>query len=173
LAIIFFSMALRRYPWKIARLTDSSFKIFAQEPTPGLDPKKLILSTQPEVVSNKPDYIDNETEGATKQPEKQQQNEAEDPENDSNAQAANPATQAEGHSKKKPSEIIKGPWRLLRLLPRESRHIISHMLEIDPKNRAKLGEVLDDPLMTDTVMCRQDKRAENHIHNVDLPKSEQ
>ena len=64
---------------------------------------------------------------------------------------------------KKP-DVIKGPWRLLRLLPRESRHIIGRMLEIDPRKRATMSEILDDPWVANTPICRQ---IESQVINVD------
>lgn len=72
------------------------------------------------------------------------------------------------------AEVIKGPWRLLRLLPRESRHIIGRMLEIDPKARATMAEVLDDPWVRDTVICRQEESgtvvsAPGHTHTLEGP----
>jgi serine/threonine protein kinase len=51
---------------------------------------------------------------------------------------------------------IKGPNRLLRLLPRESRHIIGRMLELDPKKRATLEEVWADDWIRSIQYCRQD-----------------
>ncbi|KAK6544711.1 serine/threonine protein kinase [Orbilia ellipsospora] len=43
------------------------------------------------------------------------------------------------------AQVIKGPWRLLRLLPRESRMIINSMLKLDPKGRATLQDIYNDP----------------------------
>lgn len=76
---------------------------------------------------------------------------------------------------KKP-EVIKGPWRLLRLMPRESRHIIGRMLDINPKTRATLAEILEDPWVANTQICRQlgDGRGEvvhapGHTHTLEPP----
>ena len=52
-------------------------------------------------------------------------------------------------------EVIKGPWRLLRLLPRESRNIIGRMLEVDPKKRATIEEMLQDPWVSSAAVCQQ------------------
>ena len=67
------------------------------------------------------------------------------------------------------SATIKGPIRLLRLLPRDSRHIIGRMLEIDPKKRATIDEVLADPWVQNALVCRQEEggqcyHAPNHSH---------
>lgn len=64
---------------------------------------------------------------------------------------------------------IKGPMRLLRLLPRETRHIIGRMLELDPRKRATMDEVLADPWVQNALVCRQEDagtvfRAPGHSH---------
>ena len=69
-------------------------------------------------------------------------------------------------------ETIRGPWRLLRLLPRESRHIIGRMLEIDPKRRATIEEMLEDPWVATTPVCQQLEggeviRAAGHEHTLE------
>lgn len=66
-------------------------------------------------------------------------------------------------------EIIRGPWRLLRILPRESRHIIGRMLKVDPTERATMDEVLEDDWILSSKVCYQDEggnvhRADNHTH---------
>lgn len=69
-------------------------------------------------------------------------------------------------------QTIKGPWRLLRLLPRESRHIIGRMLEIDPKKRATLEEILEDKWVKNTPVCQQLEggkviNVDNHAHTLE------
>lgn len=66
-------------------------------------------------------------------------------------------------------EVIRGPWRLLRILPRESRHIIGRMLKVDPTERATMDEVLEDEWVLSSKVCYQDEngkvhRAEGHTH---------
>ena len=66
-------------------------------------------------------------------------------------------------------EVIKGPWRLLRILPRESRHIIGRMLKVDPRERADMDEVLEDDWVINSRVCYQEEngtihRAEGHSH---------
>lgn len=68
-----------------------------------------------------------------------------------------------------PSDQIHGPWRLLRLLPRESRQIVGRMLELDPKKRATLEEVVASSWCQDTPTCQQVEKgevykAEGHEH---------
>ncbi|OKL56311.1 hypothetical protein UA08_08431 [Talaromyces atroroseus] len=73
-------------------------------------------------------------------------------------------------------EVIKGPWRLLRILPRESRYIIGRMLKVNPKERATLDEVLTDDWIQSIQLCRQDDfgaviKAKNHGHILEPPSS--
>lgn len=75
-------------------------------------------------------------------------------------------------------EVIRGPWRLLRLLPRHSRHIIGRMLQIDPKKRAKMPEILEEDWVANTVICRQAEGgrvelAEDHTHVLEGPTQTQ
>jgi len=79
--------------------------------------------------------------------------------------------------KPKEAEVIKGPWRLLRLLPRESRNIISRMLEVDPKNRATLEDLLADPWVANSPRCQQRDHGEivkatNHTHTLEAGTSD-
>ncbi|KAJ5159981.1 Serine/threonine-protein kinase oca2 [Penicillium canariense] len=71
-------------------------------------------------------------------------------------------------------EVIKGPWRLLRILPRESRYIIGRMLKVNPKERATLDEVLADEWVRNIIACRQEDSGEiinasNHTHILEPP----
>lgn len=145
LAIIYCCMTLRRFPWKMPRVTDNSYKLFASPPSPGTDIRRH--SHNPEAL----------------------------PSSDSIASTDTKSNNGEGE--KKP-EVIKGPWRLLRLLPRESRHIIGRMLIIDPKQRATMDEILDEPWIKNTPICRQlaDGRGEvvrapGHTHTLEPPAS--
>ncbi|KAI1102808.1 Pkinase-domain-containing protein [Jackrogersella minutella] len=162
LAIIFCCMSLRRFPWKVPRLTDNSYKLFAADPSPGHDPRKLILpSRSTNDLSNIPqrDIFTEES----KQGQRPKSIEA-------------PSSTTGGGDGNNPEkkEVIRGPWRLLRLLPRESRHVIGRMLTIDPKKRAQMPEILDEPWVSDTIICRQVGHgqvihADNHTHVLEPP----
>jgi len=171
LAIIFCCMTLRRFPWKVPRMTDNSFKLFAAEPTPGHDPKKLItLSKSTNDLENTPhrDYFEEGKHQARKQEHKEAEGQA------SQGSSAQASTRADGQQTEK-KEVIRGPWRILRLLPRESRHIIGRMLEIKVKERATMQEILDEPWVANTVICQQPEpgrviRAEDHVHTLEPPQ---
>ncbi|KAI1877178.1 hypothetical protein JX265_000048 [Neoarthrinium moseri] len=182
LAIIFCCMSLRRFPWKVPRLTDNSYKLFAAEPTPGHDPKKLILpSHSTNDLSNTPQrdifpgdedkQQKNSSGHSEKKPEKQEASATSKSENGSTGHKE--ATSSAPPAK----EVIRGPWRLLRLLPRESRHIIGRMLTINPRQRATMKEILEEPWVSDTVICRQEapgriEPATDHTHILEPPANQ-
>jgi serine/threonine protein kinase len=187
LAIIFCCMTLRRFPWKAPRVSDNSYKLFVSAPNDGpksvpggsksaADLQESALEErrkagpQSEPASRAPSGDASEShrhhhrsshgqkEGAHSDP----------PTNDSRPSSG----VAAGGSQKEQPQVIKGPWRLLRLLPRESRHIIGRMLEVDPKKRATLEEILDDKWVRNSQVCSQEEggtiiRAENHEHTLE------
>lgn len=181
-------MTLRRFPWKIPQNTDNSWKLFAAEPTPGHDPAKLVqsgrrLSEQPgssgEEESKKDRHREHgrsshhghhghnrhESTATVDAPEA-----AKDTPKESQAASTEPS---HGGERK---EVIRGPWRILRLLPRESRYIIWRMLDINPKTRATMEEILSEPWVADSLMCQQTDsgeviHAEDHTHVLQPPNN--
>lgn len=192
LAIIYCCMTLRRFPWKLPRLSDNSFKLFAADPTPGHDPKKLILPHSVSMTAlNDTPARDFDPQAIRKEAEKKPE-----PPEDPHAKSEKPAPTTQDGTTATPStqphppstaadkpaaapttekkEVIRGPWRILRLLPRESRHVIGRMLELDPKKRAKMHEILDDAWVANSVICRQMEgghvvNAEDHTHVLEPP----
>lgn len=145
LAIIFCCMTLRRFPWKQPRIIDNSYKLFVSPPTPGTP----VPDSKPRKHSNLNTPVASEHDSHSRN-------------GSIDAGSERPST-AEG------KEVIKGPWRLLRILPRESRHIIGRMLKVDPTERATMDEVLEDEWVLSSRVCYQDEsgtvhRAENHQH---------
>lgn len=179
LAIIFACMSLRRFPWKAPRLTDNSYKLFISAPTSGAPnsesgprrssegrPKSATdLSSAAEDARRRsaphPEVPHRPNSGSTSPNSLPQQ--------DVQAPPA-PGPRIDGPPPKQ--EVIKGPWRLLRLLPRESRNIIGAMLEVNPKRRATMEDLMQDPWVTQTPVCRQEERgviikATNHEHTLE------
>ncbi|KAL5325699.1 hypothetical protein ACEPPN_006829 [Leptodophora sp. 'Broadleaf-Isolate-01'] len=160
LAIIFCCMSLRRFPWKMPRMTDNSYKLFASPPSPGTDMRRLSDTPVPSKSTSDLNNPDRDVEPDPVPVVKVKSN----------------LRVAPGSEDKKP-EVIKGPWRLLRLLPRESRHIMARMLEIDPRKRATMEEVLADPWVSGTVICRQEEGGEiihapGHTHTLEPPAAQ-
>ncbi len=141
-------------------MSDSSFKLFAAEPSPGHDPKKLVLppSKSTNDLSDIPDT-------GYRRPKRSEPSGPKGGDDDGKSEhASTSASQlppaAWWNRDRTNGEVIRGPWRILRLLPRESRHVIGRMLEIDPKKRGKMEEILEDKWVANTVICRDKSNQE-------------
>lgn len=165
IAIIFCCMTLRRFPWKAPRMSDNSYRLFVSPPDPDQD--KLL------------DAHRKSTTGGTARSEPTSRSQSiVDPndrhghhqENGNTSQAVSrQTTQTVNDANNQPT--IKGPLRLLRLLPRETRHIIGRMLDLDPSRRATMDEILADPWVRSALVCRQEENgvcinAPNHTHTM-------
>ncbi|KAK3368887.1 kinase-like domain-containing protein [Lasiosphaeria ovina] len=182
LAIIYCCMTLRRFPWKVPRLTDNSFRLFAADPSPGHDPKKLILphasstsalSSTPARDYDYPSFVGQEDKSGHEADKSTPAEPTQRHEAAGTASTGSAAGAGGGGDKK---EVVRGPWRILRLLPRESRNVIEGMLAIDPKKRAKMSEILEDPWVANTVICRQIEagvvvNSDDHTHVLEPPSS--
>lgn len=170
LAIIYCCMVLRRFPWKVPRLSDNSFKLFAAEATPGHDPNKLISPAKSPGLDK--EFVHN---GHTHHHHGHKRDTPEHHKKDEPSQKTS-NTAADGSAPPQ-KEVIRGPWRILRLLPKESRHIIHRMLEMDPKKRATMDEIMQNPWVADSVICQQLEHGEvihgeDHTHILE-PSSSQ
>lgn len=172
LAIIFACMSLRRFPWKAPRLTDNSYKLFASPPSAGAPPadgprrsfegksKPALEMTSAAAESPSPapaptslaGPVHNHTsdDGANKHYHHHHNHH-----NHHHREKVEESVESQPEVPAPKSEVIKGPWRLLRLLPRETRNIIGKMLELEPEKRATLEELLGDPWVANTPVCSQ------------------
>jgi serine/threonine protein kinase len=156
LAIIFCCMTLRRFPWKQPRIIDNSYKLFISPPTPGTP----VPDSQPRRASEM-------SPTSAKADDARRQSEP-----NGSHHHHHHHQEEERTSTGDKQEVIKGPWRLLRILPRESRHIIGRMLKVDPHERAEMDEVLEDEWVLSAKVCSQDMngqihRAEGHLHTLE------
>ncbi|KAI9836365.1 MAG: hypothetical protein M1819_001394 [Sarea resinae] len=184
LAIIFCCMSLRRFPWKAPRLTDNSYKLFVSPPNPGQstgepttrssDNGKLSAGVaegkRKSAPVSAPVSRQASAETSTTHPQKAEGSHSRPPSVTGSSQQAQPS------QPQQPQAPTKGPWRLLRLLPRESRNIIGRMLEVNPKKRATLQEILADPWVSGSPVCQQEEngrviRAEGHEHTLEPSSS--
>lgn len=175
LAIIFCCMTLRRFPWKAPRVSDNSYKLFVSPPNdgpksitnPSQSASDLNSGTQSEPASRAPSgqssvhhHHHHRKDGGHSEPVTNEHRPG---------SASGPSGQPQQPQQ---PQVIKGPWRLLRLLPRETRHIVGRMLELDPKKRATLEEILEDKWVKNSQVCAQEEggrllRAENHQHTLE------
>lgn len=170
LAIIFACMSLRRFPWKAPRLTDNSYKLFASPPSIGVPPadgprrsfegkSKSALEMTSAAAENPspapapsplagPVHNHTSDDGANKLNHHHHHHHH-------HREKAAETVESQPEVPAPKSEVIKGPWRLLRLLPRETRNIIGKMLELEPEKRATLEELLGDQWVANTPVCSQ------------------
>lgn len=105
IAITFYCMTLRRFPWKAPRKNYNSFRLFCEEP-------------------------ENE------------------------------------------KDTTKGPFKILKLLPRSSRKLISQMMILDPKKRILMHDVMKDEWLQSIEVCQVDKNMkliqtpQSHTHHL-------
>ena len=149
-------MTLRRFPWKAPRVSDNSYKLFISPPNDG---PRSITGPSKSATDLQHEGDERRQSGPQSEPPSRHQS----GEHDHRASTASTSQQ--------PPQVIKGPWRLLRLLPRESRHIIGRMLEVDPKKRATLDEIIEDKWVTGSQVCSQEEggkvlRCDNHEHTL-------
>jgi serine/threonine protein kinase len=172
MAIIFCCMTLRRFPWKAPRLSDNSYKLFVAEPTEEEQrstayPQKPQSEPASRVASDGTDGHHHHHRKSTDQANSTPQSSAT---SQADGQTASIISTA---SRDTQSVVIKGPWRLLRLLPRETRNIVSRMLDLDPRTRATLEEVMNDPWVVNARVCAQEEqtgrilRADGHDHTLE------
>ncbi|KAF2265859.1 Pkinase-domain-containing protein [Lojkania enalia] len=184
LAIIFCCMTLRRFPWKAPRISDNSYKLFVSPPNDGprsITSPKSTTDLHPDAAGDDRRHNGPQSEPASRQPSDQstathhrhQRKDAAHSEPPTKEKNGSAQAMSGGQSKEQqPPQQIKGPWRLLRLLPRESRHIIGRMLEIDPKKRATLEEILEDKWVKNSQVCSQEPagkvlNCDNHEHTLE------
>ena len=166
LAIIFACMSLRRFPWKAPRVTDNSFKLFIAAPSPGAPSADGTVKERSKSATEiTPDVRDERRSSA---PHDHRHSHSERSEGTEPNKSQEPGARLDAP---KP-EVIRGPWRLLRLLPRETRTIMGKMLQINPKQRATLEDLHADPWMSGTPFCQQLEGgkvipAEGHVHTLE------
>ncbi|KAK3073035.1 Nitrogen permease reactivator protein [Teratosphaeriaceae sp. CCFEE 6253] len=162
IAIIFCCMMLRRFPWKAPRLSDNSYRLFISPPDPDQDKildqhRRSVVGTAQSAPASRNSSVDDSASEQARHHHHHHDNKTDS--------VSRQSTQSDPNNQ----PVIKGPLRLLRLLPRETRHIIGRMLELDPKRRADMDEILEDPWVQNSLVCRQEEngliiKAPNHTH---------
>ena len=166
LAIIFACMSLRRFPWKAPRNTDNSFKMFVAEPYTNPDEASVKDKGKPTTEAGSEPHLGQDHHHHHHHHNNHHSDKTGDAHNKSE-DAGRSSVPSSGRS-----EVIRGPWRLLRLLPRETRPIIGAMLKIDPKDRATLADIKADSWVKNSPVCEQREhgkisKAGTHIHTLE------
>lgn len=175
LAIIFCCMTLRRFPWKAPRVSDNSYRLFVSQPT---EEERRSSGMYPVSEPTSRQNSENDDARSTHSHHHHHARTSEGPQSASapvsgrNDGVTPASTNSTNSTQSSQQQVIKGPWRLLRLLPRETRHIIGWMLEVDPKKRATLEDIHNDPWVQRTPVCRQEEggqvfNAPGHVHTLE------
>ena len=172
LAIIFACMSLRRFPWKIPRTTDNSFKLFISAPSAGtpsteIGAKERSKSATDVTTGNADEPRSSASAHHHHHHHRDQSVGSSEVQNDAH-ESTTPGPRLDTPK----DNVIKGPWRLLRLLPRETRAIMGKMLQVNPKNRATLEDMMADQWIWNTPVCQQVEggkiiRGRGHEHTLE------
>ena len=159
-------MSLRRFPWKMPRVTDNSFKLFVSPPSPGA-PSTEVGAKERSKSATDVTPADERRSSAPGHHNSQAHGESSEVRNSAH-ESTNPGPRLDAPK----DNVIKGPWRLLRLLPRETRSIIGKMLQVNPSNRATLEDMMADPWISSTPVCQQVEggkviKARGHEHTLE------
>ena len=174
-------------------MIDNSYKLFVAPPTPGTpvpdsEPRRALEARQrdrlmPEDGKDQrrssepsPSRSGDERERSSPHNHHHRSSHAEGDQTNGGATEGNKTTSSSDQSGK--AEVVKGPWRLLRIIPRESRHIIGRMLKVDPKERATMDEIISDDWVMETPVCTQEeqgevRRAPGHEHTLEAGNAPQ
>lgn len=148
------------------RLTDNSFKLFISPPSAGAPSTEIGVKERSKSATDvTPGNADERRSSA---PAHHDDQPGESLEVKNASESTNPGPRLDVPK----DNVIKGPWRLLRLLPRETRTIMGQMLQVNPKNRATLEDMMNDPWISNTPVCQQVEggrvlRAPGHEHTLE------
>ena len=152
------------------RVTDNSFKLFVSPPSAGTPSTeggaKERSKSATDVISGNAD--ERRSSAPVHHHHHHDQPEEGSEVKDSAHESTNPGSRSDAPK----DNVIKGPWRLLRLLPRETRSIMGKMLQINPKNRATLEDMMKDPWVVHAPVCQQLEggkliKARGHEHTLE------
>ncbi|KAG7663089.1 uncharacterized protein J8A68_003399 [[Candida] subhashii] len=141
IAIIYCCMILKRFPWKIPKISDPSYRSFAA-PTL-INDENTSLENELKVLS-----MSNGVEETSTTPPPKEEN------GEGASSNGNNRTQHHHHHH---HHHNSGPERLLKLLPEPSRNVIKNMLILDPRKRFLMPDVLSDAFVQGIQVCLEQK----------------
>jgi serine/threonine protein kinase len=148
-------MMLKKFPWKVPKLSDSSFKLFATrgefipisemlKKTPN-DMEKSNSNGSGSGLSNLQDISEALEDEITSTPKPAS---SESTEKETKASDTTSTSNGKDHTS---SET--GANRLLLALPEDCRKVIGRMVELAPACRITIDEVFNDPWLKSVSMC--------------------
>lgn len=165
-------MSLRRFPWKMPRVTDNSFKLFISPPSVGPPSNEVGAKERSKSAIDVTAGSADERRSSAPIHHHHHHHHDQPGEGSEGKSSAHESTNPGPRLDAPKDNVIKGPWRLLRLLPRESRNIMGQMLQLNPKTRATLEDMMADPWMSSTPVCQQMEggrliKARGHEHTLE------
>lgn len=184
-AIIYCCMMLKKFPWKVPKLTDNSFKMFASraDPVPLSDMLKKTPATMAAGASNS-ELTAMAAAAASEAAANGAASTANAP-NGSNGATAAGSKKSAAASGSSHTSTEAGPGRLLLALPEDCRPLIGRMVELAPACRIPIEDCFKDEWLMSVNMCTVEEqygpdgaatfevvRAEDHDHTqVDQAKA--
>ncbi|KAI5951437.1 NPR1 [Candida jiufengensis] len=153
-AIIFCCMMLKKFPWKVPKLSDSSFKLFASRG------EFIPIS---EMLKKTPQDFENSTSNGSSSGLSNLDDISEALEEDITAKKPTTTTTKNTNEKdaKDHTSSETGVNRLLLALPEDCRKLIGRMVELAPACRITIDEVLEDSWLKSVCMCTVEETSEN------------
>lgn len=145
-AIIYCCMMLKKFPWKVPKLSDNSFKLFSS--------RKGDIQPISEILKRTPDQVVNSDLNNLKLDDIIETEVAEVP------QGATPpiASSLADANGKDHTSTESGPGRLLLALPEDCRALIGRMVELAPACRISIEECFNDEWLQSVNMCTVEER---------------
>lgn len=157
IAIIYCCMILKRFPWKLPKLSDPSYRSFAGPQLNNQHSHSHHHHNNANANTNS-NSNSNDINGGLA--------------NDINGLSINNNQPINDHDRHTNYQSLVGPERLLRLLPIESRELIKNMLILDPKKRYYMPDVIKDPFVESIHHCYtlvdvdQVIPSQDHVHHL-------
>ncbi|CDK28828.1 unnamed protein product [Kuraishia capsulata CBS 1993] len=154
-AIIYCCMMLKKFPWKVPKLTDPSFKMFAtRDETLG-----EILKRTPsppaysDFTTNEQSVSPSTKSHALREYEDLKKALPEETPATTPATTGTTGTKDSGEEGKAHTSGLKGEERLLNALPQECRPLIGRMVELAPACRITIDDCFKDSWLESVQMC--------------------
>ncbi|GMG20005.1 unnamed protein product [Ambrosiozyma monospora] len=191
-AIMYCCMTLKKFPWKVPKLSDPSFKMFASR-EPGVtfgdllrrlpDPPSytdlagvnaedaLVIEAQSPDLHNHHLPSTTTTTATTTTTSSDSNSNSNTTTNSSSTSNSNSngATADQSYDPSKHTSNLMGEERLLSALPQESRNLIGQMTKLAPACRISIDDCFMDPWFSSVEMCTLDSNgvlcgSEGHVH---------
>ncbi|KAK6456904.1 kinase domain-containing protein [Scheffersomyces xylosifermentans] len=162
-AIIYCCMMLKKFPWKVPKLSDSSFKLFASRGE--FIPISEMLKKTPQDYAQK-DGDEISDKSSTENPLESLKEIKEEVEQ---IEKSDSPTNIDGKSH---TSTETGAGRLLLALPEDCRPLIGRMVELAPACRISIDDCLNDEWLSSVNMCTVEERFQNDSNSFVVIKCE-